>query len=112
MRRKYVGWRYALVCERLRCEPWRPWGWVHTLAGLSYVFVNVVVHSLSQSRSQYDVHHFCDGVTTWTKHISITTMIALRLESRRNRSGAQLIAPTFMSGDMVVIEIWLIPSQK
>jgi len=27
MRRKYVQWRYALVCERLRCEPWRPWGW-------------------------------------------------------------------------------------
>ena len=24
MRRKYVLWRYALVCERLRCEPWRP----------------------------------------------------------------------------------------
>ena len=23
-------WRYALVCERLRCEPWRPWGWGET----------------------------------------------------------------------------------
>ena len=22
--RKYVLWRFALVCERLRCEPWRP----------------------------------------------------------------------------------------
>ena len=20
-----VLWRCALVCERLRCEPWRPW---------------------------------------------------------------------------------------
>ena len=25
LRRKYVLWRCALVCERLRCEPWRPW---------------------------------------------------------------------------------------
>jgi hypothetical protein len=25
-RRKYLLWRCALVCERLRCEPWRPWG--------------------------------------------------------------------------------------
>ena len=31
MRRKYLPWRYALVCERLRCEPWRPWGWGETL---------------------------------------------------------------------------------
>ena len=22
--------RCALVCERLRCEPWRPWGWGET----------------------------------------------------------------------------------
>jgi len=30
--RKYVLWRCALVCERLRCEPWRPWGWgIHSL---------------------------------------------------------------------------------
>ena len=27
LRRKYLLWRYALACERLRCEPWRPWGW-------------------------------------------------------------------------------------
>ena len=27
LRRKYVLWRCALVCERLRYEPWRPWGW-------------------------------------------------------------------------------------
>ena len=33
MRRKYVLWRYALVCERLRCEPWRPWGWGETTRG-------------------------------------------------------------------------------
>jgi len=25
LRRKYLLWRCALVCERLRCEPWRPW---------------------------------------------------------------------------------------
>ena len=25
-RRKYLLWRCALVCERLRCEPWRPLG--------------------------------------------------------------------------------------
>jgi len=31
LRRKYVLWRCALVCERLRCEPWRPWEWVHSL---------------------------------------------------------------------------------
>jgi len=23
----------ALVCERLRCEPWRPWGWGETTRG-------------------------------------------------------------------------------
>ena len=23
-----------LVCERLRCEPWRPWGWGETTRGL------------------------------------------------------------------------------
>ena len=28
--RKYVLWRFALVYERLRCEPWRPWGWGET----------------------------------------------------------------------------------
>ena len=27
LRRKCLLWRCALVCERLRCEPWRPWGW-------------------------------------------------------------------------------------
>ena len=27
LRRNYLLWRCALVCERLRCEPWRPWGW-------------------------------------------------------------------------------------
>ena len=26
LRRKYVPWRCALVYERLRCEPWKPWG--------------------------------------------------------------------------------------
>ena len=25
--------RCALVCERLRCEPWRPWGWGETTRG-------------------------------------------------------------------------------
>ena len=29
----YVIWRCALVCERLRCEPWRPWGWGETTRG-------------------------------------------------------------------------------
>ena len=29
----YLGWRCALVCERLRCEPWRPWGWGETTRG-------------------------------------------------------------------------------
>ena len=24
-----VLWRCALACERLRCEPWRPWGFSH-----------------------------------------------------------------------------------
>ena len=33
LRRKYVRWRCALVCERLRCEPWRPWGWGETTRG-------------------------------------------------------------------------------
>ena len=33
MRRKYVVWRCALVCERLRCEPWRPWEWGETTRG-------------------------------------------------------------------------------
>ena len=33
LRRKYVLWRCALVCERLRCEPWRPWGWGETTPG-------------------------------------------------------------------------------
>ena len=33
LRRKYVLWRCALVCERLRCEPWRPWGWGETTRG-------------------------------------------------------------------------------
>jgi len=33
MRRKYVLWRCALVYERLRCEPWRPWGWGETTRG-------------------------------------------------------------------------------
>ena len=31
--RKYVLWRFALVYERLRCEPWRPWGWGETTRG-------------------------------------------------------------------------------
>ena len=30
LRRKYLLWRCALACERLRCEPWRPWGFIHT----------------------------------------------------------------------------------
>ena len=34
LRRKYVRWRCALACERLRCEPWRPWGWGGTTRGL------------------------------------------------------------------------------
>ena len=34
LRRKYVLSRCALVCERLRCEPWRPWGWGGLPAGL------------------------------------------------------------------------------
>ena len=34
LRRKYLLWRYALACERLRCEPWRPWGWGGTTRGL------------------------------------------------------------------------------
>ena len=34
MRRNYVLWRCALVCEKLRCESWRPWGWGETSAGL------------------------------------------------------------------------------
>jgi len=34
LRRKYLVWRCALVCERLRCEPWRPWGWWATTRGL------------------------------------------------------------------------------
>ena len=33
LRRKYVLWRCALVCERLRCEPWRPWEWGETTRG-------------------------------------------------------------------------------
>jgi hypothetical protein len=33
MRRKYVLRRCALVCERLRCEPWRPWEWGETTRG-------------------------------------------------------------------------------
>ena len=37
LRRKYVLWRCALVCERLRCEPWRPWlGMGATTRGLSH----------------------------------------------------------------------------
>ena len=31
---EYVLWRFALVCERLRCEPWRPWGWGETTHSL------------------------------------------------------------------------------
>ena len=27
LRRRFIAWRCALVCERLRCEPWTPWGW-------------------------------------------------------------------------------------
>ena len=34
LRRKYLLWRCALACERLRCEPWRPWGWGGTTRGL------------------------------------------------------------------------------
>ena len=34
LRRKYLLWRCALACERLRCEPWRPWGWGGTPRGL------------------------------------------------------------------------------
>ena len=33
LRRKYLQWRCALACERLRCEPWRPWGWGETTRG-------------------------------------------------------------------------------
>ena len=33
LRRKYLLWRYALACERLRCEPWRPWEWGETTRG-------------------------------------------------------------------------------
>ena len=34
LRRKYLLSRCALACERLRCEPWRPWGWGGTTRGL------------------------------------------------------------------------------
>ena len=34
LRRKYLLWRCATACERLRCEPWRPWGWGGTTRGL------------------------------------------------------------------------------
>ena len=37
LRRKYLLWRCALACERLRCEPWRPWGWGETTRGLTQV---------------------------------------------------------------------------
>ena len=60
---------------------------------------------------------FVTAVTTLINHISITTMSTLMKVGAIDRApGAQLIAPTFMSPDMVVIEIWLIkvvtPSQK
>ena len=42
-------------------------------------------------------------------HISITAMFTLMKVGAIDRApGAQLIAPTFMSVDMVLIEIWLI----
>ena len=51
------------------------------------------------------------------KNTTLTSMSTLMKVGAIDRApGAQLIAPTFMSVDMVVIEIWLIkvvtPSQK
>ena len=51
LRRKYLRWRCALACERLRCEPWRPWGWGFTARdGLCGKANNPTAYHLPQSK--------------------------------------------------------------
>ena len=75
LRRKYLLWRYALACERLRCEPWRPWGWGGTTRGLhSWGGVPYHAESTLSSAQVLKCHgHDCEG-----SHLNLSQASAQR----------------------------------
>ena len=64
VRRKYVLWRYALVCERLRCEPWRPGDHSHPVPGYEEDKREVVFPSPASPATTACAH--AGGACSWS----------------------------------------------